>query len=59
MKYEIIENEFYKFIKRTDKNKKIWLIPFDEANSDYEEYLAYTAWVEEGKKPEDFWNQPT
>ena len=40
MKYEVIENEFYKFIKRTEPEGKVWLIPFDEANSDYQAYLA-------------------
>jgi len=47
MKYEVIENEFYKFIKRTEPDGKIWLIPFDEANSDYQAYLA---WVAEGNE---------
>lgn len=39
MKYEVIETEFYKFIKRTHEDGKVWLIPFDEANSDYQQYL--------------------
>jgi hypothetical protein len=43
MKYEVIENEFYKFIKRTEPDGKVWLIPFDEANSDYQLYLAHLA----------------
>lgn len=35
------------------------LISFTEApdNSDYQEYLRYTEWVEAGNNPEDFWSQ--
>jgi hypothetical protein len=40
MKYEVIENEFQKFIKKTEPDGKVWLIPFDPANSDYQAYLA-------------------
>jgi hypothetical protein len=49
MKYEVIETEFDKFIKRTHDDGKVWLIPFDEANSDYQEYLAS---LEEPNLPE-------
>lgn len=34
------------------------LIPTDVSNSDYAEYLAYTAWVEAGNEPEEFWSRP-
>ena len=39
--YEIIEaNELNsKMIKRTDEDGKVWWIPVDEANSDYQRYL--------------------
>lgn len=41
MKYEIIENQETntKIIKRTSKEGQIHWIPFDESNSDYQEYL--------------------
>jgi hypothetical protein len=38
--YEEYTTEFgSKFIKRTDEDGKIWWIPVDEANSDYQAYL--------------------
>ena len=43
--YEEITNEFDKtVIKRTDPDGKIWWIPMDEANSDYQRYLK---WLED------------
>jgi hypothetical protein len=27
------------YVKRTDANGQVWIIPMDEANSDYQEYL--------------------
>jgi hypothetical protein len=38
--YEIIDNaNGTQSIQRTDLDGKIYSIPFDEANSDYQEYL--------------------
>ena len=38
--YEIIENHFgSEMLKRTDADGKVWFIPLDPANSDYQEYL--------------------
>lgn len=54
--YEIVQEEFGFSVKATQGDKTLW-IPSDPANSDYAEYLRYTAWVEAGKKPEDFWTQ--
>jgi hypothetical protein len=34
--YEVLE---YGYIKRTDEDGRIWFIPNDEANSDYQAYL--------------------
>ena len=45
-------------IKATEGEKVIW-IPTDESNRHYAEYLRYTAWVEAGNNPEDFWTQET
>ena len=40
MEYEIVEQENgNKVIKRTDDDGKIWWIPTDPANSDYQAYL--------------------
>jgi len=36
--YEILENGI---IQRTDLDGKVWTIPADEANSDYQAYLAH------------------
>ena len=44
-------------LKRTTDDGIISWVPLDENNSDYAEYLRYTAWVEAGNKPEDFWAQ--
>lgn len=57
--YEILINELSNSvsIKSTNAEGLIWIIPTDPANSDYAEYLRYTAWVEDGNDPEDFWTQ--
>ena len=57
MTYELIENEDGIFIKKISSEGKTWWIPLDPANSDYAEYLRYTAWVEAGNEPDEFWNQ--
>ena len=42
--YEQIDNEIgQKIIKRTDENGLVSWVPLDEANSDYQAYLAYVA----------------
>ena len=52
-------NPIYKFIKDTEGNSSmvkkqigntIFSIPFDEANTDYQEYLE---WVSKGNTPEE------
>ena len=53
--YELVPNEFGNSLKMIDANQVEWWIPLDPANSDYAEYLRYTAWVEAGNSPEDFW----
>ena len=47
--YELIQNQEGSVIKATEGEKESW-IPLDPANSDYAEYLRYTAWVEAGHK---------
>ncbi|MEI6800425.1 MAG: hypothetical protein WCO04_14615 [Pseudomonadota bacterium] len=38
--YKVIENEgLTSYIERTDADGKVWSIPMDEANSDYQRYL--------------------
>ena len=58
--YELIEIKSesgnYQTLKATEGEREIW-IPTDSRNKDYAEYLRYTAWVEAGNKPEDFWKQ--
>ena len=43
--YEILEATDLtpKTIKRTDEGGRVWFIPTDPANSDYQAYLAYVA----------------
>lgn len=38
--YEEVKDEFNDFIRRTDADGSIWVIPIDPANSDYQVYLA-------------------
>lgn len=38
--YELIENQQGSLVKRTDSEQKIWWIPADPSNSDYQDYLA-------------------
>ena len=38
----------------TDAEGKKTNIPLDPNNSDYAQYLAYTAWVEAGNDPNEF-----
>lgn len=54
--YEIINQETGVVIKAISGEQILW-IPNDPANNDYAEYLRYTAWVEDGNAPEDFWTQ--
>jgi hypothetical protein len=37
--YEVIEQENGTIIKKTDTDGKVWWIPADPANSDYQAYL--------------------
>jgi hypothetical protein len=41
IKYEIIETESSKIVKKTELDGKQWFIPMDEENSDYIAYLKY------------------
>ena len=45
MEYKIIEatETTTSYIQRTDPDGKVWSIPMDESNSDYQAYLAYVA----------------
>ena len=54
--YEVVEADFGTILKATEEEKILW-IPLDPANSDYAEYLRYTAWVEAGNDPDEFWGQ--
>lgn len=38
--YKVIELETHSYIERIDEDGKIWNIPIDLANSDYQAYLA-------------------
>lgn len=49
--YQIISSQTSKMIKRTNDDGCIWWIPFDDANSDYQAYLA---WVAEGNTPQEW-----
>lgn len=38
-KYKVIEMSDYSYVERTDDDGKVWAIPMDETNSDYQAYL--------------------
>jgi hypothetical protein len=57
--YELIETEGSATLRATLPDETVMWIPTDPANGDYAEYLRYTAWVEAGNKPEDFWTADT
>ena len=44
-------------VKYTRENGVYGFIPTDPANSDYAEYLRFTAWVDAGNDPDEFWTQ--
>jgi hypothetical protein len=50
--YELLDE----VLKSTIGEQITW-IPLDPANSDYAEYLSFTAWVEAGNDPNEFWTQ--
>ena len=37
--YKVIDLTDYSYIERTDEDGKVWSIPIDESNSDYQAYL--------------------
>jgi hypothetical protein len=51
--YEEVELSGETMLHRSDG---AW-IPTDPNNGDYAEYLRYTAWVEAGNDPDEFWAQ--
>ena len=45
------------FLKTTEGGKTWWVSSQDSPR--WKQYLLYTAWVEAGNAPEDFWTQPS
>jgi len=48
--------EGYQVLKVTE-GEKVWTVELDSGSPRYAEYLRYTAWVEAGNDPEEFWTQ--
>jgi len=44
-------------LKVTMESGKVWWATTSEENPYYAEYLRYTAWVEAGNDPDEFWEQ--
>jgi hypothetical protein len=57
--YELVTQDLtnMQVVKATFENGDGAWIPVDPNNSDYAEYLRYTAWVEAGNGPDEFWSQ--
>lgn len=53
--YEIIEAKGSRTLKRTDNNGEVVWIPMNEANSDYQRYLA---WLENPEAEQSTPNLP-
>jgi hypothetical protein len=47
--YKLLQTSYSKVIQKTDDNGVVSSIPFDPANTDYQQYLA---WLAEGNQPE-------
>ena len=55
--YEIIEGDIQPVLKVTEEGGKVWWVEMNSTSSRYQEYLRYTAWVEAGNNPEEFWTR--
>ena len=51
MTYQLTKNSLGQpnGVKKTDENAQVWFIPFNPANTDYQQYLK---WLSEGNTPE-------
>ena len=56
MKNYIVEETDLGTVIYYEQNDVRYSFSTDPNNSDYAEYLAYTAWVNEGNDPDEFWN---
>jgi hypothetical protein len=55
--YELVTvEEGYQQLKVTE-GEKTWTVELYSTSPRLQEYLRYTAWVEAGNNPEDFWSQ--
>lgn len=41
IQYKIIDRDDYQYVEATHPDGKVWAIPMDESNSDYQRYLAW------------------
>jgi hypothetical protein len=55
--YEIVDSPIDPILKVTEENGKIWWVEIGSTSKRYQEYLRYTAWVEAGNNPDEFWTQ--
>jgi hypothetical protein len=53
--YEIVEDEQGSILKVTEGDS-VWWVEVDGGSTRWEEYLRYTAWLDEGNDPDEFWN---
>ena len=54
--YELISDEASGTTLKVTEGEKAWWVS-SENSPRWQEYLRYTAWVEAGNDPAEFWNQ--
>jgi hypothetical protein len=55
--YEVINADVGEQILLMTEGDKTKYVPMHPSNRHYAEYLRYTAWVEAGNDPSEFWTQ--
>ena len=53
--FDHVEDEVMGNVLKVIEGDKIWWVMPDSNSGRWLEYLRYTAWVEAGNSPEDFW----
>jgi len=55
--YELISDDVQGDMLLVTEGEKVWWVTPNSDSPRWAEYLRYTAWVEAGNNPEDFWTR--